>query len=216
MSNKNLTSDKGSIWRKWDLHLHTPNTKLSDHFEKIGEEEIWKYFCDKIENSDVGAFGITDYFSCENYFTFLDEFNALYPDSKKVFFPNIEFRLDVAVNKEVEEVNIHIIFSNELAKNKIEDFLTILKTSHTADGGSRVSCKNLSPEQFVSATINHNQLQDCLKEIFGNKRPYLILAAVNNAGLRPVGNSPRKLSITDEIDKTCDAFFGGRQNRLLS
>lgn len=212
MSNKNLTSDKGAIWRKWDLHLHTPNTKLSDHFAKIGEEEIWKSFCDRIENSDVSAFGITDYFSCENYFTFLDEFKTLYPDSKKVFFPNIEFRLDVAVNKEAEEVNIHIIFSNEIAKNQIEDFLTILKTNHTADGGSRVSCKNLSPEQFVSATVSHNDLQNCLKEIFGNKRPYLILAAVNNAGLRPVSNSPRKLAITDEIDKICDAFFGGRQN----
>jgi len=47
MTNKNLTSDKGSIWRKWDLHLHTPNTKLSDGFVKIGEEEIWKTYCDK-------------------------------------------------------------------------------------------------------------------------------------------------------------------------
>ena len=212
MSNKNLTSDKGSIWRKWDLHLHTPFTKLSDNFQKIGDDDIWKTYCEKIENSDIAAFGITDYFSCENYFTFLDEFRKYYPDSKKVFFPNIEFRLDVAVNKEAEEVNIHIIFSNELVRTQIDDFLTVLKTSHTSTGSSRVSCKNLSKEQFVSATINHNELQDCLKEIFGNHRPYLILAAVNNAGLRPVSNSPRKLAITDEIDKICDAFFGGRQN----
>lgn len=212
MSNKNLTSEKGSIWRKWDLHLHTPLTKLSDNFQKIGEEDIWKSYCDKIESSDVSAFGITDYFSCENYFTFLDEFKKYYPDSKKVFFPNIEFRLDVAVNKQAEEVNIHIIFSNELERTQIDDFLTVLKTNHTSAGNSRVSCKNLSPEQFLSATINHNEFLDCLKEIFGNQRPYLILAAVNNAGLRPVNNSPRKLAITDEIDKICDAFFGGRQN----
>jgi len=212
MSNKNLTSEKGSIWRKWDLHLHTPFTKLSDYFQKIGEEDIWKSYCDKIESSDVSAFGITDYFSCENYFTFLDEFKKYYPDSKKVFFPNIEFRLDVAVNKQAEEVNIHIIFSNELERTQIDDFLTVLKTSHTSTGNSRVSCKNLSQEQFVSATINHNEFLDCLKQTFGSQRPYLILAAVNNAGLRPVNNSPRKLAITDEIDKICDAFFGGRQN----
>ncbi|MBE7649298.1 AAA family ATPase [Tenacibaculum finnmarkense] len=212
MSNKNLTSDKGSIWRKWDLHLHTPLTKLSDHFEKIGEEDLWKTYCDKIENSDVSAFGITDYFSSENYFTFLDEFKTYHPNSEKVFFPNIEFRLDIAVNKQAEEVNIHILFSNELEKTQIDDFLTILKTNHTNSSGSRIACKNLSQEQFVSATINHNELQSCLKEVFGSERPFLILAAVNNAGLRPVSNSPRKLAITDEIDKICDAFFGGRQN----
>ena len=212
MSNKNLTSDKGSIWRKWDLHLHTPNTKLSDHFEKIGEEEIWKTYCDKIESSDVASFGITDYFSCENYFTFLKEFKKHYPESKKIFFPNIEFRLDIAVNQQAEEINIHIIFSNELTKNQIDDFLTLLKTNHTNVGGTKISCKNLQPDQFVSASINHNSLISCLKENFGNEKPYLILAAANNAGLRPISNSPRKLAITDEIDKICDAFFGGRQN----
>ena len=212
MSNKNLTSDKGSIWRKWDLHLHTPNTKLSDNFEKIGEEEIWKTYCDKIESSDVAAFGITDYFSCENYFTFLEEFKKHYPVSKKIFFPNIEFRLDIAVNQQAEEINIHIIFSNELTKNQIDDFLTLLKTNHTNAGGTKISCKNLQPDQFVSASINHNSLVNCLKENFGNEKPYLILAAANNAGLRPISSSPRKLAITDEIDKICDAFFGGRQN----
>src|SRR5690606_2725298 len=140
----------GSIWRKWDLHLHTPNTKLSDNFVKIGEEEIWKTYCDKIETSDVAAFGITDYFSCENYFTFLDEFKKYYPDSKKVFFPNIEFRLDISVNQQGEEINIHIIFSNEVSKTVIDDFLSSLKTNHSNPGGTKISCKNLQPEQFVS------------------------------------------------------------------
>lgn len=212
MTNKNLTSDKGSIWRKWDLHLHTPNTKLSDGFVKIEEEEIWKTYCDKIENSDVAAFGITDYFSCENYFAFLEEFKKYHPDSKKVFFPNIEFRLDISVNQQAEEINIHIIFSNELSKTVIDDFLSSLKTNHSNGGGTKISCKNLQPEQFVSATVNHNNLTSCLKENFGTEKPYLIIAAANNAGLRPVSISPRKLAITDEIDKICDGFFGGRQN----
>ena len=40
----------------------------------------------------------------------------------------------------------------------------------------------------------------------------MILAAANNAGLRPDTASPRKLNVTDEIDKVCDGFFGGEQN----
>ena len=212
MSNNNLTSDKGSIWRKWDLHIHTPNTKLSNNFQKVGDEEIWKTYSDKIENSDVSAFGITDYFSCDNYFNFLEEFEKHYPNSNKVFFPNIEFRLDISVNQQAEEINIHIIFSNELSRVQIDDFLSSLKTNHTNSGGTKISCKNLNPDQFVSATINHSHLLTCLNENFGKEKPYLIIAAANNAGLRPLTSSPRKLAITDEIDKLCDGFFGGRQN----
>lgn len=204
--------NNGSVWNKWDLHLHTPTTKLSDNFQKNGEEVIWKTYCDKIENSDVVAFGITDYFSCENYFTFLNEFNKYYPASKKVFFPNIEFRLDISVNQQAEEINIHVIFSNELTKTEIDDFLVSLKTNHSSSSGNKISCKNLLPEQFVSATVNHNNLINSLKDCFGQNKQYLVIAAANNAGLRPVNSSPRKLAITDEIDRVCDGFFGGRQN----
>jgi len=212
MSNNNLSSEKGSLWRKWDLHIHTPYTKLSDNFQEVGDEEIWKTYCNKIENSDVSAFGITDYFSCDNYFTFLEEFKKHYPNSNKVFFPNIEFRLDISVNQQAEEINIHIIFSNELSRVQIDDFLSSLKTNHSNSGGTKISSKNLQPAQFVSATINHNHLLTCLNENFGKEKPYIVIAAANNAGLRPLTNSPRKLAITDEIDKICDGFFGGRQN----
>lgn len=204
---------KGSIWRKWDLHLHTPKTKLSNNFvsEEKDETEIWKEYCKIIEESDVSVFGITDYFCCENYFEFLDTFERYYPDSKKVFFLNIEFRLPVAVNKQGEEINIHILFDNKLPKNKIDEFLLNLKTNDTDGNGVHIKCKNLTSDKFVSATISIEEINRGLKEVFGTSKPYLIIAAANNAGLRPT-NSPRKLAITDEIDKNCDAFFGGIQN----
>lgn len=204
---------KGSIWRKWDLHLHTPKTKLSDNFklEDKSESQIWDEYCDIIENSDVLVFGITDYFCCENYFEFLSHFNAKHPASHKVFFLNIEFRLPISVNKKGEEINIHIVFDNQLAKSKIDEFLLILKTQSTETTGASIKCKNLQSEHFVSATVSLDEINRCLLEVFGNSKPYIIVAAANNAGLRPT-NSPRKLSITDEIDKNCDAFFGGIQN----
>ena len=118
------TFSKGSEWRKWDLHLHTPLTELSDHYTGIGDEDIWKTFCDKIENSDVQCFGITDYFSVDNYFTFIEKHKHYHPKSTKVFFPNVELRLEVSVNKLAEEVNIHVIFSNTTKRTKLEDFLS--------------------------------------------------------------------------------------------
>jgi exonuclease SbcC len=203
---------KGSIWRKWDLHLHTPGTKLSDNFKlQDGESEIWDKYCRYIEESDVSVFGITDYFCSDNYWKFLDVFSTKYPDSKKIFFPNIEFRLPIAVNRKGEEVNIHLIFDNAIPKSKIDEFLISVKTHVTDSSEVRVKCKNLKKEHFVSATVSLEELKRSLKEVFGTSKPYLVVAAANNAGLRPT-NSPRKLSITDEIDKACDAFFGGIQN----
>ncbi len=194
------TAFKGSEWNKWDLHLHTPFTKLSDNFKAIGSDEIWKTYCDKIESSDVVCFGITDYFSCDNYYTFLENHKTHYPQSEKVFFLNIEFRLEVGVNKAGEEVNIHIIFSDKVVRSKVEEFLTLIETNITRSE-ARVACKNMQQDDFVSAGIRYDQLRPTLSKIFGKDNCYFILAASNNAGLRADSNSPRKLNITDEIDK---------------
>ena len=203
---------KGSEWRKWDLHIHTPETKLSNNYRADSDNnDVWGQFCEIIANSDVEVFGITDYFSINNYFVFCDIFTTKYPDSKKTFFPNVELRLEVSVNRDAQEVNIHVIFSDKVEKSKMEEFLSKLNTNITRNGAS-ISCKNLEENDFESAGIDYKKIKEVLKEVFGKDKCYLIFAAANNAGLRPDNTSPRKLSISDEIDKICDGFFGGKQN----
>jgi len=212
MANQVKKLNIGSDWRKWDLHVHTPNTKLSDNYKTTDETDLWNKFCESLENSDVEVIGITDYFSAENYFTFIEKFKAKYPQSKKKFFPNLELRLEVSVNKNAEEVNLHIIFSDKTSKDKIESFLSKLDTNISKNGAC-VACKDISTQaDCESAGIDYKILRKKLKEIFGDDECYLIFGASNNAGLRPDNNSPRKLNITDEIDKICDGFFGGQQN----
>lgn len=212
MTSKMTKPNIGSDWKKWDLHIHTPNTKLSDSFESAGGIDLWDKFCESVENSDVEVFGVTDYFSVENYFTFLDKFKVKYPLSRKIFFSNIELRLEVSVNKKAEEVNLHVIFSPNTKKAKITSFLSKQNTNISRNGAS-VSCKDLlTRTDYESAGVDYKILRETLKEVFGEDDCYLIFAASNNAGLRPDNNSPRKLNITDEIDKICDGFFGGQQN----
>ncbi|MBG6131629.1 ABC-type lipoprotein export system ATPase subunit [Aquimarina sp. EL_43] len=206
---------RGSEWIKCDLHLHTPDTKLNPKgFELPEGRDKWDEYCEKIEQSDVTVFGITDYFCFDNYFKFINLFNNKFPKSKKVFFPNIEFRLDVSVNKSGEEVNLHVIFSNEdkINKKKLHDFLSKLDTNIT-NNGSVVSCDKLeSSDDFKKAAIKYSDLKPALKKVFGNDEPYLIFAASNNQGIRADNKSARKMNISDEIDKICDGFFGGVQN----
>lgn len=206
--------NRGSEWIKCDLHLHTPDTKLnSDGFELEEGMDKWEEYCNKIEQSDVSVFGITDYYSCDNYFKFLSLFSKKFPDSEKVFFPNIEFRLDVSVNKTAEEVNLHVLFSNKesISQERIREFLSKLDTN-ISKGGVVISCDKLESHDFKRAAIKYSDLRPALNKVFGNDEPYLIFAASNNQGLRADTKSARKMNISDEIDKVCDGFFGGAQN----
>ena len=57
---------KGSEWRIWDLHIHTPGTAKNDQYGN--DEAVWEEYITKLEeNTDVAVLGITDYFSIENY-----------------------------------------------------------------------------------------------------------------------------------------------------
>ncbi len=215
-----LPFSRGSEWRKWDLHVHTPTTKSSDGYIPTSGKDVWDEFCENIEESDVMAIGITDYFSLDNYFTFIDKFKTKYPKSSKVFFPNIELRLNESVNPSQEEVHMHLIFRPEITKKDASKFLSSLKTVKTDGNGRDVTCDQLiktsTQNDYEGATVTRDSVIFAIKETFGKKiirQDYLlILAAANNDGVRPKKGKQRKEIITDEIDKFCDGFFGGSQN----
>lgn len=213
--NNNLYS-RGSEWRKWDLHVHPPGTKLSDGYKSKNGENIWDEFCDKIEQSDVKVFGITDYFSADGHHNFIKKFQDKYPNSKKKFFLNIELRLNETVNKALEEVNMHLIF-NPTSVDKIDKFLSNLKVVKTGKDETTINCSELkTQDNYHSATVTREAIKRAFKETFGEKAirqdHFLVFTAANNEGIRPERGKKRKEIISDEIDKFSDVIFGGTQN----
>lgn len=212
------TWPRGSEWRKWDLHIHAPATKLNDQF-KTADGDVWDEYCQRLYDSDVHAFGITDYFSADTYFSTCVKFQERYPDSGKVFFPNIEIRSTDVVNKAQEEVNIHLIFNPFRPKHedKIKSFLAALKTSKTDGAGRHVKASELTePSHFEEATTTRAFIREALEETYGKSAELLdcvlIVTSANNDGIRPQRGKKRKLLITDELDKFSDAFFGNAGN----
>jgi len=204
---------RGSEWRKWDLHVHPPGTKLSDDYERKDGELDWDRFCRTIYDSNVEVVGITDYFSFDGFFDFKDNWDRLYPDSDKVFFPNLELRLNEAVNVATEPVDYHIIFSPELTKEKADEFLQALKTRETDANGRHPACVDLKTRgDFEKATVSRDDIDAAIVSAFGDKLArgdkFLMVAAVNNSGIRADTGSKRKMNLADEIDKYTDAFFG--------
>lgn len=203
---------KGSEWRKWDLHVHTPCTKLNNGYGI--NSDVWDRFCDEIEKSDIFVFGITDYFSLDKYFLFIEKFKERYPKSEKVFIPNIEFRID-SKNKNGEHIQLHVIFSNSLEKNKLEQFLTRLRLVSTDDSNlTNKYCTNndLSEVGYDKAMVTLEALTNQLKNDF-TEEEYIIIGVANGYGsLRPGENDGRGAEYAKEIDKICHIFFGNEDN----
>ena len=199
-------SKQGSLWRRWDLHLHTPETKLSNGFkDRKG---------DALEASNVHVFGLTDYFCCKNYFHAVEKYRERFPQGEKVFFPNIELRLSAAIGKTGNSPDIHVIFDNNpdvCSQQKITTFLQNLKTHLTDEHGVEVSCADLANKRnYDQATVSLKGIQEALNKTFGNAKPYLLIFPAKNDGMKSQDTgSPRKISIAEEIDKAAHGFFGG-------
>jgi len=207
---------KGSVWRKWDLQIHTPETKLSDQYKAEDGVDVWDKFVDCLKDSDVSVFGIADYFSIDGYVKLIEKIKSNKNFKDRVFFPNIEFRLDISTNTDSEEINIHLIFDNKCKIEDIKTFLSKLETANTKSNGSHYHCtpEDLSSLGYDKACISLDKLKKALKETFGNDKPYLIVGASNgNGGIRANTQSPRKMGLSDEVDKDCDFFFGRKQDQ---
>jgi ABC-type cobalamin/Fe3+-siderophores transport system ATPase subunit len=211
---------RGSQWRKWDLHVHHPETKLANEFSKNSSGETdWGRFCELLHNSDVDAIGITDYFSLNGFFIFADEYKRLYPDCEKVFFPCLEMRLSESVNSSGEYVDVHLIFKPDLTRDTADRFLQALKCHLENDGGSNLSLSDLQGAQYEQATVTRNNIDTAVASVFCfgegvSHTDYLLkIVPIEGNGIRTKGDSGRRDSLADSIHKWSDAFLGNPGNR---
>ena len=61
-----MNDPRGSIWRKWDLQVHTPYSYLCNQFGTDFDVYLQKLFRFAI-SKQIAAIGITDYFTIEGY-----------------------------------------------------------------------------------------------------------------------------------------------------
>lgn len=122
---------RGSIWRKWDLHVHTPESGMANEFKCDWDAYVVRLFQRAIEE-DIAVIGITDYFTIEGYKKLKHDYlenneklSTLFTPSELAqikeirIFPNIEFRLKQIVGR--DRVNYHVLFSDEVSIQDIEE-----------------------------------------------------------------------------------------------
>ena len=107
--------NRGSELRKWDLHIHTPETAKNNQF---GDPQIaWPKYIQTLEKSDISVFGITDYFSITNYLKVKD-FKSKGRLENKEILPNVEMRI-APVTGNGKPINIHAIFDPTLTEDEL-------------------------------------------------------------------------------------------------
>lgn len=196
--NEDTKHPKGSEWRKWDLHIHSPLSVLNNQYPSCSDGlPDWDRYINKLEEfEDISVIGMTDYFFIDGYKKVIEFRKKGRLKNFDLILPNIELRLDTFVVKDKsKDINFHIIFSDELEVENIEkEFLESLdiESSGSKDGlggarkltksailaiGKQIKKYNLrfkddSDEEaaFKNITVRLKQVQELLrKDLFRGK-----------------------------------------------
>ncbi|QDL56002.1 TrlF family AAA-like ATPase [Rhodoferax aquaticus] len=133
---------KGSEWRLWDLHIHTPASYnySGGRFATMTPAEKAIAISQIVANmneSDVAAFAINDYWTFDGYLA-LRQAHESGETIHKTLFPAIELRIESASKF---RLNIHVILSDKLTVQQLIDFKGQLKL--------RLTDRPLSDEALV-------------------------------------------------------------------
>lgn len=144
---------QGSLWRKWDLHIHTP---LSIE-QEYGGDESWDKFITALENlpTEVKVIGITDYYFIDGYERVMEYKKKGRLNNIDKIFPILEFRIDTfgsGNENRLQKINLHILLN--LDENIIESEIKAVREEFIDNINLSVAnkhkTKKLSKENFIS------------------------------------------------------------------
>lgn len=144
MNNRiNTLFSRGSEWRKWDLHVHSPASYG-------GNYEI---FVENINHSEADVIGINDYCTIEGYYQVRFKSNT---KLQKPIFPVVEFRMNNIVLdksdlrlKKGARINFHIIFDNdEKLISRIKTWLNSLNCIYEGGIQEKIGNINVSDDRL--------------------------------------------------------------------
>lgn len=121
---------RGSEWRKWDLHVHTPASwdwkgdGRTHSLDEAGAKRVIDDCLTAMEKTDVAVFAIQDHCTFDGYAAFTDRVRESPGLFTKTLIPGIELRLDAPTP---ERLHYHLLFSPSLPVDRLRDFLPQLK-----------------------------------------------------------------------------------------
>jgi predicted ATPase len=144
---------KGSEWRKWDLHIHTP-LSISQNY---GGDAQWDKFIEALERlpHEVKVIDINDYYFIDGYERVMQYKKHGRLGNIDKIFSVLEFRIDTfgsGNENKLQKINLHIIFNidernleKEIQKIK-KEFIELIPVSSV----EKYQTKMLSRENLTT------------------------------------------------------------------
>ncbi|MCH7333990.1 TrlF family AAA-like ATPase [Acinetobacter modestus] len=159
-----LENNIGSVWKKWDLHVHTPESFV--HNYPGDKEAAWESFLVDLETlpSDFKVIGINDYVLVDGYERVLKEKKAGRLANIDLILPVVELRIDkfAGVVKGCKtggftqsawsRVNLHVIFDQVPAELIRQQFISAIAPSYKLIPGT-------SPHGQWQAVITRDSIE---------------------------------------------------------
>ncbi|HTO38439.1 MAG TPA: hypothetical protein VL021_08450 [Brumimicrobium sp.] len=227
MSSKYNKFPRGSEWRRWDLHIHTPETNKNDQFEGSSPDEKWNNYINVINGYEeaISVIGVTDYFSTKNYF----KFKQLIAEEQiiKTFdlvIPNVELRISPVTGSSTP-INIHCLFNPSIDGELNDRFFAKLKFNFSGSDYSATESElirlgkaysgdiRLTSSQAYKTGVNQYVIEfGVLQDIFSkdqNLRDNTIVIVSNssNDGASGLNHSDLFVGTTSQLDATRRSIY---------
>lgn len=177
--------ERGSEWRRWDLHLHTASSYDYDYKASDCDEILSQ----KLKDNNIAAVAITDHFIIDK--ERITNLRNLAPDI--VFFPGVELRTDKG------DTNIHVIliFSNSLNLDElVEDFNVFKRSAKNHEDNNKIYWDYNSIVEFAKE-------HDALISIHAGKK-------TNGVDDRISNSLPHNQAVKEEYATTVSMFEMGQ------
>lgn len=218
---------QGSVWERWEPHIHGPGTVMNDKFN--GTDPFEDYL-GRIEKSEprIRVLGITDYLSFEVYEKVVAAKRSGRLPDVALIFPNIEFRYNIGVTKG-SALNAHMLVSPE-KHDHIEELKRFLNGLEYKIGDDRFHCHKediirLGKKHDKNATddvsalevganqfkVEFSQLMIRYKESSWAKENILIAVSGNDDGTSGLKEDASLTSLRRELERTAQVIFSGNE-----
>ena len=181
--------ERGSEWRRWDLHLHT----ASSYDYEYKADDCDEVLVQQLINNNIVAAAITDHFIIDK--ARINHLRELASDI--VFFPGVELRTDKG------DTNIHVIliFSDKMNLDILsEDFNAFKRKAQNSDDNDKIYWDYNSIVEFANE-------HDALISIHAGRKSNGVDDKISNA-------LPHNQAVKEEYAKTVSIFEMGQPRDL--
>ncbi|MGL4721787.1 MAG: TrlF family AAA-like ATPase [Desulfovibrionaceae bacterium] len=213
------SKNRGSEWRQWDLHVHSPASQLEPY------NGNYEDFIKQLSSAEAKVIGINDYYSIEGYKEIISRIDNIKDENSKeikraleniqqnkTLFPVVELRMNniiIAKNSSQKAIDFHIIFNNKNEEKYLESIVTFIKG--LKDGLKQPICSSYGTDDIKGLTVDYDA---CLKELKGNdilKTNHLIWLPYNEyGGIDPI---PSDELIKQHFIKRADILGSSNQKQ---